>query len=65
MVEVPENIVIAAAEAIPEDENSSFRVVLRAAEEYRAANMTPVFILDRYNMDILVVAAETFGKKLH
>lgn len=64
-VQVPERIVIEAAEAIADDDNSSFRVVLRAADEYRAANMTPVFILDRYNMDIMCVAAETFGKKLH
>lgn len=65
LVEVPEHIVLAAAEAIPEDDNSSFRIVLRAADEYKAANMTPVFILDRRNMDIICVALETFGKILH
>lgn len=65
MVEVPENIVIAAWEAVERDENSGFGIVLQAAKEYKAANMTPVFILDRVNMDIMCVAAETFGKKLH
>ena len=65
LVQVPERIVIEAAEAITDDDNSSFRVVLRAADEFRAANMTPIFILDRYNMDILCVAMETFGKRLH
>lgn len=64
LVEVPEKIVIAAASFIPEDEPSGLREVLKAAEEYRAANMTPIFILDRSNMDILCAAKETFGKKL-
>lgn len=65
LVEVPENIVIAAASFIPEDEESGLRTVLKAAEEYRAANMTPMFVLDRVNMDILCAARETFGKKLN
>jgi hypothetical protein len=65
LVEVPENVVIAAASFIPEDEESGLRTVLKVAEEYRAANMTPIFILDRRNMDILCTAKETFGKKLN
>jgi hypothetical protein len=65
MVQVSEDIVRQAVKYIPEEEESGMRTVLKAADEYRAANMTPIFILDRYNMDILVVAAETFGKRLH
>lgn len=65
MVQVPENIVRDVLKHIPEDEESGIRTVMKAADEYRAANMTPIFILDRYNMDILVVAEETFGKRLH
>lgn len=65
MVEVPEKIVIAAWEAMDRDDNSGFGIVLQAAREYKAADMTPVFILDRVNMDIMCVALETFGKKLH
>lgn len=65
LVQVPENIVRMAAAYIPEDEESGLRVVLKAADEYKAANLTPVFILDQYNMDILVVCKETFGKRLH
>lgn len=65
LVEVPERIVRMAASFIPEDEESGLRVVLQAADEYRAANLTPVFILDQYKMDILVVCRETFGKRLH
>lgn len=65
LVQVPENIVRLAASAIPEDEESGLRTVLQAADEYRSANLTPIFILDQYNMDILVVCKETFGKRLH
>ena len=65
LVQVPEDIVRMAAAAIPEDEESGLRTVLKAADEYKAADMTPIFILDQNKMDILVVAKETFGKRLH
>ncbi len=65
LVEVPESTLRQAAEYIPQEEESGIRRVLKAAEEYRAANMTPIFILDQQNMDVLVVARETFGKRLH
>ena len=65
LVQVPENVVRLAAEYIPEEEQSGLRVVLKAADEYIAANMTPIFILDQDNMDIMVVCKETFGKKLN
>ena len=65
LVQVPEYIVRMAASAIPEDEESGLRIVLKAADEYIAANLTPIFILDQYNMDILVVCQETWGKRLH
>ena len=65
LVQVPEDIVRLAASAIPLEEESGLRTVLIAADEYKAANLTPIFILDQYNMDILVVCKETFGKRLH
>jgi hypothetical protein len=64
-VEVPEQIVIAAWEAVECDEESGFGKVIRASLEFKSANMTPVFILNRSNMEIYCVARETFGKKLH
>jgi hypothetical protein len=64
-VQVSEDLIRAAAEHIPLTEESGLRTVLKAADEYKAANMTPIFILDQYNMDVMVVAKETFGKKLH
>lgn len=65
MVQVSEDVIRTAVKYIPEDEESGMRTVLLAADEYKAANMTPIFILDRSNMSIYVVAEETFGKKLH
>jgi Mg/Co/Ni transporter MgtE len=65
LVEVPESTLRQVADYIPQDEESGIRRVLKAAEEYRAANMTPIFILDQQNMDVLVVCKETFGKRLH
>jgi hypothetical protein len=65
LVEVPEEVLRETVKYIPEEEDSGIRDVLLAADEYRAANLTPVFILDHYNMDILVVCKETFGKRLH
>jgi hypothetical protein len=64
-VEIPEDIVIAAWEAVDCDEESGFGKVIRASLEYKSANMTPVFILNQYTMEIYCVAKETFGKKLH
>lgn len=65
LVEVPENIVKQAWNAIGNEEDSGFKVVLDAAKEYKSANMTPIFIFDTVAGDIYCVAKETFGKKLH
>ena len=65
MVQIPEKTIREAVKYIPADEESGMRTVLKAADEYKAANMTPIFILDKYSMSIYVVAEETFGKKLH
>jgi len=65
LIMVPENIVYAAWEAVDKDENSGFAIVLKAADEYRAADMTPLFVFDKGKMEIYCFASETFGKKLH
>lgn len=65
MIQVSEEVMREAVQYIPEDEESGIRTVLKAADEYKAANMTPIFIMDRYTMSVYVVAKETFGKKLH
>ena len=65
MIEVDEKIIREAVQYIPDNEESGMRTVLVAADEYKAANMTPIFIMDKHSMSIYVVAKETFGKKLH
>lgn len=65
MIQVHEDVLRETLRYIPENEESGIRTVLKAADEYKAANMTPIFILDKYTMSVLVVAEETFGKKLH
>lgn len=64
---IPEHIMEASAEtaiSMGESDNSFSRMLL-AAEEFKKAEMTPMFLLDIKNMDVFVVAKETFGKKLH
>jgi len=64
-VEVPENIVMDAWKVLGKEEDSGFKIVLDAAEQYKSAGMTPIFIFDTYMGDIYCYAKETFGKKLH
>jgi hypothetical protein len=65
LVEVSEKVVVAAWMALDQDDDSSFGRLLKVSDEYKAANMTPVFILDKDNMTIYCAARETLGKKLH
>lgn len=65
LVEIPEKIVYAAWEASGEDDEGGFSKVLEAAEIYKEANMTPMFVLDQINMQIYCFAKETIGKRLH
>ena len=64
---IPEHIMEASAEMAIQmgESDNSFSRMLLAAQEFKSANMTPKFILDAKNMDVFVVAKETFGKKLH
>lgn len=64
---IPEHIMEASAETALEmgESDNSFSRMLVAALEFKRADMTPIFLLDTKNMDVFVVARETFGKKLH
>lgn len=64
---IPEHIVKESAFMAHEFEgaNNSFMRLLQAAEEFRQANLTPVFLVDTLNMDVKVIAKETYNKKLH
>jgi hypothetical protein len=64
---IPEQIIKDSAFMAFESEgaNNSFMRLLSAAEEFRQANLTPVFLLDTINMDVKVIAKETYNKRLH
>jgi hypothetical protein len=64
-IEIPEHVVEQAAEDCKDDKKNGFLKCLKAAQEFRAADMTPVYLLDNRYQDLIVVAKETFKKKLH
>lgn len=64
---IPEHIMEASAEMETEmgRSDNTFSRMLVTAREFKDAGMTPMFLLDVKNMDVLCIAKETFGKKLH
>jgi hypothetical protein len=62
---VSQSIIEKSAEACADDPNNGFLKCLRAAAEFKEAGLTPMFIFDPYNMDLLVVAKETYNKPLN
>ena len=65
-MEIPEHVVRSAANLLVEsDPNNSYTSLLKSADIYKEAEMTPLFYYDPYTMIMYVVAKETLGKKLH
>jgi hypothetical protein len=64
-ITIPEDIVEEAAEICKDDDANSFRQVWNAGQGFKSAGMTPIYLLNQMGMKLIVVAAETFGKKLH
>lgn len=64
-VSVPEDVIASAAAYMADEPDNSFATVLESGRLFREAGMTPLYILDKDNMNVHVVAKETFGKKLH
>jgi len=64
---IPEHIMESSAEIALEmgESDNSFSRMLLAAQEFKNAGMSPMFLLDVKNMDVVCVAKETWGKKLH
>ena len=62
---IPEFVVQQASDAITDDTENSFARLIRAADLYRSAGLTPIFMLDPEYKDLVVICKETFGKKLH
>lgn len=64
-IPIPEEIVKEAADICSDDDSNSFFQVWNAGQGFKSAGMTPIYLLDKEMMQLIVVAAETFGKKLH
>lgn len=62
---VPESIVEEAAEACKDDPTNNFLKVFNAGQEFKAAGLTPIYLLDQEYMDLVVIAKEIYKKKLH
>lgn len=64
-IEIPEHIVEKAAEHCKDDDKNNFLKMLNVGQEYKSAGLTPIYFLDQEHMDLFVIAAELFGKKLN
>ena len=64
-ITIPEDVVKEAANICSDDEQNSFFKVWNAGQGYKSAGMTPIYLLDQSVMQLIVVAKETFGKKLN
>ena len=62
---IPESIVKEAAFDGGLDKENGFARVLKAGQEFKQAGLTPIYILDERYMDLVVVAKETYQKKLN
>ena len=62
---VDEEIIISAAKALKSEPGNSFERALKIAEEYREADLTPVFILNYETKVISVTTQELVEKKYH
>jgi hypothetical protein len=65
MISIPEETVKEAADMCSDDSNNSFYRIWTSGQEYKFAGMTPIYLLDREKMQLIVVAEETYGRKLH
>jgi hypothetical protein len=66
---VPESLIhdsIATAKSSGEEKDVvNFKKVLKVGQKFKDAEMHPMYLFDHTDYTIIVVAEETFGKKLH
>jgi hypothetical protein len=62
---IPESVVLEAAEACKDDPQNNFLKVYNAGQEFKAAGLTPIYVLDEQYMDLVVIAKELYKKKLN
>jgi len=65
VISIPEDTVKEAADLCADDKDNSFFRVWTTGQEYKSAGLTPVYLLNREKMQLYVIAAEIYGKKLH
>ena len=64
-VVIPETVIKEAADAMVDDPQNNFVKVWNAGQEFKAAGLTPIYLLNEIYMDLFVIAKETYKKKLH
>jgi hypothetical protein len=64
-ITIPEDIVEEAADICSDDPKNSFFKIWNAGQAYKSAGMTPIYLLDQITLQLIVVAKETFLKRLH
>jgi hypothetical protein len=62
---VSEYVIRRSSENFMPDEDNAFKYLLIAADDFRKANMTPIFLYRQIDSSLRVAAIETFGKMLH
>jgi hypothetical protein len=62
-IEIPKKVIVESALMAGPD--STYHSILRAAEAFELAEMTPIFLYDKKINIIFCVAEETYEKKLH
>lgn len=48
-----------------EDKINEYQTIIKSYNEFVAAEMTPIFLINEAYTDIRVIVMETFNKKLH
>ena len=61
---IPEERIRYAADIMPEADNSFVRL-LRYGQEFKAADLTPIYIIDSNTADVYVTSAERVQKSFH
>jgi hypothetical protein len=62
---IPEDMVVFCANQFGPNEDNSFKSILNAADEFRDAGLTPIFLCSKTLQDLFVTTTEKLQKKYH
>lgn len=62
---IPEDMIVFCAGQFGPDEDNSFKSILNAANEFRDAGLTPIFLCTETLHDVFVTTTEKIQKKYH